>query len=166
MHLLTKIQSPGRPCALYLWTPDSRCKPLFLVFSYTHVLPFVAEIPFILLPDCWLKVGIRKVLRPAISAQVFLGFPVSVYKRMLRWFPKLQVATACFSCSSPRFKYTRSLIMFMYMYVTAVTGRQPNCSKQINNNRKDFMPVSGLHFFCFQRHKRICYLMSHFHKSN
>jgi hypothetical protein len=24
-----------------------------------------------------------------------------VYKRMLRWFPRLQVATACFSCSPP-----------------------------------------------------------------
>jgi len=24
-----------------------------------------------------------------------------VYKRMLRWFPTLQVATACFSCSPP-----------------------------------------------------------------
>jgi hypothetical protein len=24
--------------------------------------------------------------------------------------------------------------MFVYMYVTAATGRQPNCSKQINNN--------------------------------
>jgi len=23
------------------------------------------------------------------------------YKRMLRWFPRLQVATACFSCSTP-----------------------------------------------------------------
>ena len=26
----------------------------------------------------------------------FLGFPVSVYKRMLRWFPTLQVVSACF----------------------------------------------------------------------
>ena len=29
------------------------------------------------LPDCWIEVSIRKVLRPATSAQVFLGFPVS-----------------------------------------------------------------------------------------
>ena len=35
----------------------------------------------------------------------FLGFPVSVYKQMLRWFPVLQVATACFSCSPPGFKF-------------------------------------------------------------
>jgi hypothetical protein len=30
----------------------------------------------------------------------FTWFP-SVYKRMLRWFPTFQVATACFSCSPP-----------------------------------------------------------------
>jgi len=29
------------------------------------------------MPDCWLEVSIRKVLRPAISTQVFLGSPVS-----------------------------------------------------------------------------------------
>jgi hypothetical protein len=28
-------------------------------------------------PDCWLEVSTRKVLRPATSTQVFLGFPVS-----------------------------------------------------------------------------------------
>ena len=31
-------------------------------------------------PDCWLEVSIRKVLRPATSTQVFLGFPVSISK--------------------------------------------------------------------------------------
>ena len=31
------------------------------------------------------------------------GFPwfPCVYKQMLRWFPRLQVATTCFSCSPP-----------------------------------------------------------------
>ena len=28
------------------------------------------------MPDCWLEVSIRKVLRPAISTQAFLGFPM------------------------------------------------------------------------------------------
>ena len=38
---------------------------------------------FVLLqmPDCWLEVSIRKVLRPATSTQVFLGFPVPISKR-------------------------------------------------------------------------------------
>jgi len=32
------------------------------------------------LPDCWLEVSIRKVLRPATSTQVFHGFSVSIIK--------------------------------------------------------------------------------------
>ena len=36
----------------------------------------VCALLFFLLPDCCLEVSIRKVLRPAISTQVFLGFPV------------------------------------------------------------------------------------------
>ena len=51
-------------------------------------------------------VNLTSVLsKPAKSAQVFLGFPLSVYKLMLRWFPELQVATACFSCSPPDIKF-------------------------------------------------------------
>ena len=34
------------------------------------------EVTMWAMPDCWLEVSIRKVLRPAISTQVFLGFPV------------------------------------------------------------------------------------------
>ena len=45
----------------------------------------------------------------------FLGFPVSVYKRMLRWFPRLQVATACFSCSSPDLNFLVTYFISMYM---------------------------------------------------
>ena len=45
----------------------------------------------------------------------FLGFPVSVYKRMLRWFPRLQVATACFSCSPPDLSFLVPYFVFMYM---------------------------------------------------
>jgi hypothetical protein len=32
------------------------------------------------MPDCWIEVSTWKVLRPAISTQVFLGFPVSISK--------------------------------------------------------------------------------------
>ena len=48
------------------------------------------------MPDCWLEVSIRKVLRPASSTQGFSRFPC-VYWQMLRRFPKFQVATTCFS---------------------------------------------------------------------
>ena len=51
------------------------------------------------MPDRWLDVSVRKVLRPTTSIHVFfLGFPVS-WKQMLRWFPNIQDVTTCFSCS-------------------------------------------------------------------
>jgi hypothetical protein len=52
------------------------------------------------MPDSWLEVSIRKVLRPATSTQVFSWFPC-VYKQILRWFQRFQFATTCFSCSPP-----------------------------------------------------------------
>ena len=42
----------------------------------------------------------------------FSWFPC-VYKRMLRWFPRLQVATACFSCSPPDLNFLHPYIIFM-----------------------------------------------------
>ena len=50
---------------------------------------------------------------------------------MLRWFPNLQVATACSSCRPPppQLLNFNSLPRVVYMYVTAATGRQPNRSK-------------------------------------
>jgi hypothetical protein len=45
----------------------------------------------------------------------FSWFPC-VYKRMLRWFPRLQVATACFSCSPPDLNYLDPYFIFMYMH--------------------------------------------------
>ena len=46
----------------------------------------------------------------------FLGFPVLVYKRMLRWFPGLQLATACFSCSPPDLNFLVPYFVLMYMH--------------------------------------------------
>jgi len=34
---------------------------------------------------------------------------------MLRWFPRLQVATACFSCSPPDLSFLDPYFIFMYM---------------------------------------------------
>ena len=56
------------------------------------------------------------------SAQVFATFGTgfswfpSVYKRMLRWFPRLPVATACFSCSPPDLNFLDPYFIFMYMH--------------------------------------------------
>ena len=35
-----------------------------------------------------------------------------VYKQMLRWFPRFQVATACFSCSPPDLNLVITNFMF------------------------------------------------------
>ena len=56
----------------------------------------------LIIPKLYLSTGTvntRKVLRPATSTQVFLGFPVSISKC---WdgSPRFQVATTCFLCSS------------------------------------------------------------------
>ena len=52
----------------------------------------------------------------------FSWFPC-VYKRMLRWFPRLQVATACFSCSPPDLSFVDPYFIFMlslfHIYVHA-----------------------------------------------
>jgi hypothetical protein len=42
------------------------------------------------------------------------GFPwfSSVFKQMLRWFPRFQVATACFSCSPLNLNYQNETLCF------------------------------------------------------
>ena len=45
----------------------------------------------------------------------FSWFPC-VYKRMLRWFARLPVATACFSCSPPGLNFLVPYFIFMYMH--------------------------------------------------
>ena len=45
----------------------------------------------------------------------FSWFPC-VYKWMLRWFPRLQVATACFSCSPSDLNFLDLYFIFMYMH--------------------------------------------------
>jgi hypothetical protein len=45
----------------------------------------------------------------------FSWFPC-VWKRMLRWFPRLPVATACFSCSPPDLNFLDPYFIFFYMH--------------------------------------------------
>ena len=44
----------------------------------------------------------------------FSWFPCC-YKQMLRWFPRFQVATTCFSCSPPDLNLVVTNFMFFYM---------------------------------------------------
>jgi hypothetical protein len=61
-----------------------------------------------------LAVGIQKVLRPATSAQGFVGFPV--LNANVEMVPKLQVATACFSCGPPDLNILDPYYTFLYMH--------------------------------------------------
>jgi len=45
----------------------------------------------------------------------FSWFP-SVYKQMLRRFPRFQVATTCFLCSPPDLNFSDPYFIFMYMH--------------------------------------------------
>jgi len=45
----------------------------------------------------------------------FSWFP-RFYKHMLRWFPRLQIATACFSYSPPDLNFLDPYFIFMYMH--------------------------------------------------
>ena len=45
----------------------------------------------------------------------FSWFPCA-QKQMLRWFPRLQVATTCFSCSPPDLNFLDLYFVFMYMH--------------------------------------------------
>ena len=51
------------------------CIVILRVFAVLCVLLLLIQ-----MPDCWLEVSTRKVLRPATSTQVFLGFPVPISK--------------------------------------------------------------------------------------
>jgi len=68
-------------CALLLTVGFLLCiKLLCYVFllHYVYYFTMCVLLPYILsLPDCWLEVSIRKILRLATSAQVFLGFLLS-----------------------------------------------------------------------------------------
>ena len=45
----------------------------------------------------------------------FSCFPC-VCKQMLRWFPRFQVATTCFTCSPPDLNLLDPYFIFMYMH--------------------------------------------------
>ena len=51
----------------------------------------------------------------------FSWFPC-IYKQMLRWFPRLQVATTCFSCSPPDLNFLDPYFIFMYIHYNRCHG--------------------------------------------
>jgi hypothetical protein len=114
-----------------------------LLLSYVYILYYVriAVLYFIIavctsIAICILDVGLLARSQysegPATGhlGTGFSWFPC-VHKRMLRWFPRFQVATTCFSCSPPDLNVNFLVISFIYLYtckITTATGWQPNCS--------------------------------------
>ena len=63
----------------------------------------------------------------------FSWFP-SVYKQMLRWFPRFQVATTCFSCSPPELNLlVTNFIFCVHVEYPLPPGDNPIA---VNNNNK------------------------------
>jgi hypothetical protein len=71
------------------------CTMGVLLLSYVYLLYYVRIAVVTLDAGLLARSQYWKVLRQATSAQVFFWFPC-VYKRMLRWFPRFQVATKFF----------------------------------------------------------------------
>ena len=53
------------------------CPYVYLLYFMCICCTMCVLLLLLQMPDCWLEVSIRKVLRPATSTQVFLGFPLS-----------------------------------------------------------------------------------------
>jgi hypothetical protein len=106
------------------------CTMGILLLSYVYLLYYV-RIAVVTL-DAWLLARSQYSEGPATGHldTSFSWFPC-VYKRMLRWFPRFQVATTCFSCSPPDLNVNLLVISFIYLYtskITTATGWQANCS--------------------------------------
>jgi hypothetical protein len=106
------------------------CTMGVLLLSYVYLLYYVLMAVCTL--DAWLLTRSQYSEGPATGHldTGFSWFPC-VYKRMLRWFSRFQVATTSFSCSPPDLNVNLLVSSFIYLYtrkITTVTGCQPNCS--------------------------------------
>jgi hypothetical protein len=78
---------------------------------------------------------------------VFSWFPCA-YKEMLRWLPRFQVATTCFSCSPPDLKLNVSAISFIFLlYVKwpLPPGDSPIAVNNNNNNNNNYY-----YYYCYK----------------
>jgi len=82
-----------------------------LLSSYVYLLYYVCIAVFTL--DAGLLASSQYSEGPATGHldTGFSWFPC-VYKQMLRWFPTLQVATTCFSCSPPDVNFLDPYFIF------------------------------------------------------
>ena len=82
---------------------------LFILFAF--VVPYVCIV--VLTLDAGLLARSQYPEDPATGHldTGFSWFPC-VYKRMLRWFSRFQVATTCFSCSPPDLNFLVTFFFF------------------------------------------------------
>jgi len=89
------------------------CVIVLCVSTLSHVYCFVVCIAVLHTLDAGLLARSQYSEGPATGHldTGFSRFPC-VYKQMLRWFPRLQVATTCFSCSPPDLNLVVTNFMF------------------------------------------------------
>ena len=93
---------------------------VYLFISFVFVVPYVYLLYYVctavLTLDARLLGRSQYPEDPANSHldTEFSCFPC-VYKRILRWFPRFQVATTCFSCSPPDLNFLVPFLVFVYM---------------------------------------------------
>jgi hypothetical protein len=103
-----------------------RCTMGVLLLSYVYLLYYVRIAVCTSIAVCTLDAGLlarsQFSLGPATGHldTRFSRFPC-VYKRMLRWFPRFQVAITCFSCSPPDLNVNLLVISFIYLYTCKIT---------------------------------------------
>ena len=93
-----------------------------LLSSYVYLLYYVCIAVFTL--DAGLLARSQDSEGPATGHldPGFSQFPC-VYKQMLRWFPRFQVATTCFSCSPPDLNLlVTNFIFCIHVKITTATG--------------------------------------------
>jgi len=83
---------------------DLMCIVLLCVYCY---------LTYLSCPDCWLEVSIWKFLRPATSAQVFLGLPGSI-SECWDGSQDSKLLLQCFSCSPPDLNFFYSYVCYLY----------------------------------------------------
>ena len=82
-----------------------------LLSSYVYLLYYVCIAVFTLAAGLLARSQYSESPATGHPGTGFSWFPC-VYKQMLRWFPRFQVATTCFSCSPPELNLVVTNFMF------------------------------------------------------
>jgi hypothetical protein len=96
------------------------CAMGVLLLSYVYLLYYVR------IPVCTLDAGLlarSEYSEGTANGHLDTGFSwfPCVYKRMLKWFRRFQIATTCFSCSPPNLNVNLLVINLLYRYTCKIT---------------------------------------------